>query len=78
VISPCLGSLSSSNMQLSRIPVEDLGPVMDRLWGIIPQSTSGAATLLEQITSQEQRLTSSTRAKKVPITLEFVDLSKEP
>lgn len=52
-------------MQLSRIPTEDLSPVIDRLWDIIPQCTGGAAILLEQIVSQEQHLHSyALRANK--------------
>jgi len=58
-------------MQLSRVPIEDLGPVIDRLWDIIPQCTGGAATLLEQIASQEKCIHSfvarGAKKEKVPL-----------
>jgi len=58
-------------MQLSRVPIEDLGPVIDRLWDIIPQCTGGAATLLEQIASQEKCIHSFVarwaKKEKVPL-----------
>jgi hypothetical protein len=62
---------SSFDIQLSRVPTEDLGPVIDRLWDIIPQCTDGAATLLEQIASQEQCIHSfvarGAKKEKVPL-----------
>ena len=62
-------------MQLSRIPTEDLGPVIDRLWDIIPQFIGGAATLLEQISSQEQCIHSfvARGAKKEKVLLQSND-----
>lgn len=45
--------------------------MIDRLWDIIPQCTGGAATLLEQIASQEQCIHSfvarGAKKEKVPL-----------